>query len=207
MRPAFSHPVHPDEFTNDLRAARSGSNDALGRVLDRFRAYLLRIANDELDSDLRPKVGSSDLVQQSLLEAHQSFLAFRGAGPDDFLGWLRTILRHNLADARSVYHESAKRQLRLEVRLDAADTGPVRNKLVGPSGSPLERMVVDEESRIVQQAIDRLREDHRRVLTLRHQERRSFVQIGAALDRSEEAARKLWFRAIESLRDELRRSP
>jgi RNA polymerase sigma-70 factor (ECF subfamily) len=68
-------------------------------------------------------------------------------------------------------------------------------------------MVVDEESQIVQQAIDRLPDDYRRVLILRHQESRSFVQIGAALDRSEEAARKLWFRAIESLRDELRRSP
>jgi hypothetical protein len=39
---------------------------------------------------------------------------------------------------------------------------------------------------------------------LRYDEGRSFAEIGAAMDRSEEAAKKLWMRAVRRLRDEMR---
>ena len=35
-----------NDFQNDLLEARTGSVAALGRVLDQFRPYLLRIANN-----------------------------------------------------------------------------------------------------------------------------------------------------------------
>jgi RNA polymerase sigma-70 factor (ECF subfamily) len=197
-------PRQVDDLLKDLGAARAGSQEALGRVLEQFRPFLLRIANDELDSDLRPKVGPSDLVQQSLLEAHQGFAAFRGSAGEDLMAWLRGILRHNLADVRAAYHEAAKRQLRQEELLDAAHAGPLRDRLAADTPSPLARVVADEQAQAVQQALDRLPEEYRRVLTLRHQEGQSFVQIGAALGRSADAVRKQWFRAVEALRQELR---
>jgi RNA polymerase sigma-70 factor (ECF subfamily) len=197
-------PARTDDFFEDLRAARAGSGEALGRVLERFRPYLLRIANHELDSALRPKVGPSDLVQQSLLEAQQGFTGFAGARPEDLMAWLRGILRHNLADVRTAYHEAAKRQLKQEELLDATNAGPLREKLVANTPSPLARVIADEDTQSVQRALDRLPEDYRRVLTLRHQGGRSFVQIGEVMGRSADAVRKLWFRAVELLRQELR---
>jgi hypothetical protein len=86
MRSPPDVPAQTDDFQKDLRAARDGSEEALGRVPDRFRPYLLRIANDDLDSALRPKVGPSDLVQQSLLEAQLDFPAFAGASAEDLMG-------------------------------------------------------------------------------------------------------------------------
>ncbi len=38
-----------------------------------YRPYLLSIANEELESDLHPKLGPSDLVQDTLLEAYRDF--------------------------------------------------------------------------------------------------------------------------------------
>lgn len=192
------------EFENDLRAAQAGSDEALGRLLERFRPYLLRIANADLDSALRPKVAPSDLVQQSLLEAHQGFTAFAGTSAEDLVGWLRGILRHNLADVRTAYHDAAKRQLKQEELLDPANAGPLREKLVAPTPSPLERVIADEEAQALGRALDRLPADYRRVLTLRHREGRSFVEIGATLGRSADAVRKLWFRAVEALRAQIR---
>ncbi len=37
-------------------AARSGSTDALGKLFETCRAYLILVANEELDSDLRAKI-------------------------------------------------------------------------------------------------------------------------------------------------------
>jgi DNA-directed RNA polymerase specialized sigma24 family protein len=53
-------------------------------------------------------------------------------------------------------------------------------------------------------ALDALSADHRRVIVLRNLELRSFVEIGALMNRSADAVRKLWVRALEELQAELR---
>jgi len=201
MQAPASVPPEDDRFAKDLLAARGGCEEALGRLLEWVRPYLLRVANDELDSSLRPKVAASDLVQQTFIEAQQGFAEFRGASQAKLTGWLRGILRHNLADARTAYHKTAKRQLKQEQLLDAA---PLGEQLARDTPSPLDRVIADEEERRLELALGRLSEDHRRVIALHHREGKSFVEIGAAMGRSADAVRKLWFRAVEALRQELR---
>jgi RNA polymerase sigma-70 factor (ECF subfamily) len=72
-----------------------------GPTLDRFRAYLALLARLHLDPDLRHRVDPSDIVQQTLLEAHQKRTQFRGGSDAELAAWLRQILVHNLADAVS----------------------------------------------------------------------------------------------------------
>ena len=52
-------------------------------------------------------------------------------------------------------------------------------------------------------ALERLPEDYRRVIILRYQEQLPFEEIGRLLQRSPDAARKLWARAVERLHEEL----
>src|ERR1700730_12825101 len=75
-----------------LPAARSGSLEALGRVLEACRDYLLLVANKELDPKLQAKGGASDLVQQTFLEAQRDFARFRGDSEDELLAWMRHLL-------------------------------------------------------------------------------------------------------------------
>jgi RNA polymerase sigma factor (sigma-70 family) len=49
----------------------------------------------------------------------------------------------------------------------------------------------------------RLPDDYRRVLELRYWGGLSFVAMAPELERSPEAVRKLWYRAIERLQEEL----
>ncbi len=193
-----------DAFEREIRAARDGSAEALGRILEWFRPYLLRIANEELDSGLRPKVGPSDLVQQTFIEAQRGFAGFRGAGEPQLMAWLRGILLHNVADTRAAFHEAAKRQIKQEQFLDAAHAGPLREQLTAAVPAPLDRVIAEEEIQGLRQALDRLPQDYRCVLRLHHEQGQSFVEIGAVLGRSADAVRKLWFRAVEALRKELR---
>ncbi len=60
-----------------------------------------------------------------------------------------------------------------------------------------------EEADRVDAALARLPEDHRRVIELRNREGRPFGEIGDILGRSADAARMLWFRAVERLQREL----
>ena len=97
-----------------ITAARKGNRLALGRILDFYRNYLLLTANQELDFDLQAKVAPSDVVQKTYLEACQDFGQFRGQSKSDLMGWLRGILRHNLANVRRDYRDTQKRQVSQE---------------------------------------------------------------------------------------------
>jgi hypothetical protein len=57
-----------DDLGNWLAEARAGSREALGRVFEECRPYLLRIAQPQLDPDLQAKGGASATEAYSLLE-------------------------------------------------------------------------------------------------------------------------------------------
>ena len=110
---------------------------------------------------------------------------------------------NNLADFRRSYGETYKRQVGREVALDAgASSGRDAGGPAAPLPSPSSLAAAREQNEELWRALDRLPEEYRRVLLLRHQEERSFEEIGAAMNRSANAARKLWARALERLQQE-----
>lgn len=193
----------PPYLASDLAAARAGDRAALDRLTEACRPYLLRIANAELDSGLRPKCGASDLVQNALLEGQKDFARFVGESEDDLLKWLRRILRNNLIDEARKYLAAAGRDVRRERTLDDDHGGTIREGLPARHATPLEALVGFEKRAALEAGLDRLPDEFRRAIHLRHVEEMTFAQIGEALGKSEEAARKVWFRALARLRQEL----
>ena len=76
--------------------------------LEDYRVYLLRLAQGRLDGWLRGKLDPSDVVQQTLLEAHRDLGQFRGQSAAQFATWLRQILARNLANAARDYGRIAR---------------------------------------------------------------------------------------------------
>jgi RNA polymerase sigma-70 factor (ECF subfamily) len=187
-----------------LLAARSGSPEALGQVLEACRGYLLLVAQRELAADLQAKGGASDLVQETFLDAYRDFGQFRGTSEAELLGWLRQLLRHNLADFTRRYRATAKRQAAAEVPLESPNSAPdLANDLAGSSVTPSGRAMAAEQAQAVRRALERLPDDYRRVLLLRYEDDLSFAAIGRAMGRSANAAEKLWARALKRLEQEL----
>jgi RNA polymerase sigma-70 factor (ECF subfamily) len=201
---------HPsaDDVSQDvparLAAARAGSQEALGELLQTCRQYLLLVANSELDANLRVKVGASDLVQETFLEAQQAFGRFHGSSEEDLLAWLRCILVNNLTNYARRYRGTDKRDLRREVSLDAEDSARrnLKANLTAAAALPGEGAEHREQARALEEALGRLPAHYRTVIALRHQERCSFAEVGRRLGRTEDAARMLWTRAVKQLRQE-----
>src|SRR5215469_12405257 len=180
-----------------LALARAGSPEALGQVLETFRGYLLLIADREMDPELRAKGGASDLVQETFLEAQRDFGRFHGDSVDELRAWLRRLLLNNVANFTRQYRQRAKRQVGREVPLEAGGSSHERGAgLAADILSPSGQVVAQEQAEALARAMERLPPDYRQVLALRHEQKLTFAQIGEQMQRTANAARMLWLRAV-----------
>ena len=183
-----------------LQPARAGSSEALGRVLESCRQYLLLIANQELDPDLRAKLGPSDLVQESLLKAQRNFGQFHGTTEADILAWMRRILLNHLANVREHYRTTHKRAIDREVPLSGVQGRSGQDHPAAEEPSPSKQAAAQERTEELERAMAQLPEHYREALRLRHQENCTFAEMGRRTGRSAESARKVWARAVEQLK-------
>lgn len=187
-----------DRLIDEARREDPGALDRL----ESYRNYLRLVARTGLGPALRGKADPSDLVQETLFKAHQNFGEFRGATETELVGWLRQILARNLADLARRYRASSRRLTReqsLEELLVPAADG--LGAQVGDNGhSPSLSAQRREMSVILADALAVLPADYREALVLRSLERHDWPEVARALDRSPDAARLLWARALKKLR-------
>lgn len=190
-----------DGFSNLVAKAQAGSRSAIGQLLEECRNYLLVVANEALDSGIRPKGGASDLVQDTFIEAQHDFVRFRGTTEKELLAWLKGILAHRVANHHRRYG-AEKREVAREIPLELlgqVGTLPVAFGKNAPASEP----IGEDEVEQLMAAIGQLPEQFREVLKMRTWQRMSFVEIGTRLGSSAEAARKQWGRAVRRLQQEL----
>ena len=102
---------HPDVLLKQARGRQPGA----GRLLVHYRNYLQLIARSLLGHDLHPLVDTSDVVQETFLEAFRDFDQFHGRDEPDLVAWLRSVLAHKLA-GMARYHFATRRDLPGTVR-------------------------------------------------------------------------------------------
>jgi RNA polymerase sigma-70 factor (ECF subfamily) len=175
--------------------ARQGNREALGRLLNNFRYYLLLMANRKLDPTLWAKVAPSDIVQESLMEAGRNFPRFHGSSEEELLAWLRGILRHIVMDAHRHY-TTEKRQVANELPLAEL---PQLEIPLATTNSPSESAQAREQDEQLNEAVQQLPEHYRQVLRMYTWDKLTFVQIAEKLGTTADAVRKMFRRAIEEL--------
>lgn len=195
-------PLSAGNLSSMLAAAREGTNQDVGELLEATRKYLLLIANRSLDAQLQQKVAPSDVVQETFIDAHRNFRKFSGSSEAELFAWLRQILLHKAADAGRRFRGTAKRDIREEQTLDA-DSSQANLQVACHDPSPSGYAIGNERERKLLDALRQLPPDYHQVIELRSLERLPFAQVANRMGRSEDAVSKLWFRAIKQLREKL----
>jgi RNA polymerase sigma-70 factor (ECF subfamily) len=189
-----------------LEQARTQDGAAFGQLLELYRSYLTLLARLKLGRQLRSKTDSADLVQETFLEAHRHFAAFRGGTEAEFVSWLRQILAGRLAKLARRYMGTQGRDVRLErellVALDESSQRLERG-LAARQSSPSQQAAGREQAVLLAEALDRLPTAYREVLILRHLEGLSFPDVARRMGRTQPSVKKLWARALPRLRDAL----
>jgi RNA polymerase sigma-70 factor, ECF subfamily len=184
--------------------AADARDDPAG-MLAGCRQYLLMIANEVIGPELRAKLGASDLVQDTFLEAQRHLAIYRGTSNAEMRAWLRRILECRLANIRRSYLATEMRAAHREVALEpsAAESEGLAGSLKSRAPSPSNHAVRNEWSAALEEALTRLPERYRQAVAWRHIEQLSWDGIGRRMHCSADAARKVWSRAIQQLRREL----
>lgn len=189
-----------------LARARAGDDAARDELFSKCRNYVGLIARTQVESWMQTKVDASDLVQQTLLEAHRAFDDFRGNSEGEWLAWLRKILHHNTHDFIRRYKGTDKRRIQKEIRLQSIAndlSGSFFHDPPGHEQTPSQVISEYEQQIEVADAIARLSDDHREVIILRNLQRLPFDEIAERMERTRPAVQMLWMRAIQKLQQKL----
>jgi RNA polymerase sigma-70 factor, ECF subfamily len=167
-----------------LQHAQAGDAAELDRLFAACRNYLCVLAQSHIEGRLKAKADASDLVQQTLLEAHRDFAQFRGGSEKEWLAWLRQILAHNAAEFARHYRGTDKRRVGLEVAMQPASDGVAHpgREPSDPGESPSQQLI---------------RKEHE----VRNLQRLPFAEVAVRMGRSRPAVQMLWMRALRKLHD------
>ena len=190
-----------------LTRARQGDIAARDRLFAACRSYVGLVARATLERRLQSKVDASDLVQQTLLDAHRDFSQFAGTTEQEWLAWLRKILAHNTGDAYR-HFAADKRQIQREMSLQSAVPAGSQTGSQGagydpasPVDTPSQIVLGQERELAVADAIAQLPDDYREVVFLRNVQRLPFDEVAVRMERSRPAVQMLWMRALHRLRE------
>jgi RNA polymerase sigma-70 factor (ECF subfamily) len=176
-----------------------------GPGLEQFRSYLHLLAQLHLDPRLRGKLDASDIVQQTLLQAHQARDQFRGRSDGERAAWLRQILARNLAHAVRDFGRDKRdvaRERSLEAALDAS-SARLEAWLAAEQSSPSQQAERDERAVRLAAALDQLPESQRQAVVLHYFQGCPVAEVGRQLGRSTSAVAGLLHRGLKQLREHL----
>ena len=172
---------------------------AASRQIERFRDCLLQLARLQIDPQLRRQLDPSDVVQQTLLTAHEKLDQFRGTTEAELAGWLRAILANHLALAmRRIAGHPVGRARSIQ---DAIDPSSVRMEAMLTQNDPSPGEAAEKAEQLLRlaSALASLPDDQRTAIELRHLQGLSVAEVGKAMDRSIAAVAGLLHRGTISL--------
>jgi RNA polymerase sigma-70 factor (ECF subfamily) len=176
--------------------------DDVDRSLERYREYLRLLARLQIDPRLRGKMDASDIVQQTLLHAHEKRQQFRGQTDGELAGWLRQILVNELA--QSLRHFGRRqRDVGLERSLGAAidqSSARLERWLAADESGPDAKAARHEQLIRLAAALAELPDDQRLAVEMRHLQGSAVADISRVMGRTEAAVTGLLRRGLERLR-------
>lgn len=191
--------------TRELVAlAKEGDNAAIDQLCSVYSDRVRWMVRFRMSGELRSKLESMDLVQETLIRALNGLNGFTYKNEGDFVRWLSRIAENELKGKLRRLHAD-KRDIRREVRHgdDAEATECKRAVHNGTIQNTTPSLILSRKEDLarLEQAIDRLKPEYRQVIVLNKIDGLSYKEIGDKLGKSTDAVGMLLSRAMVALTD------
>jgi RNA polymerase sigma-70 factor, ECF subfamily len=181
--------------------AREGDSEAVNELYLLYEDRLKGAARNTLGGKLRAKMETVDLIQSVWKDCLSDMEGFEYRGPDSFVHWLlRRITRK--AQNKGRFFSAKKRDVERENRVAGKDSTS-KGVQLPPASDPTPSAVIirNESLERLMRLLDHLPDSQRLVLVLRMRDKMDFEQIAKTMNRSPDAARKLYNRALNRIQD------
>jgi len=182
--------------------AKEGDKSALSQL---YRVYAERVrwmVRFRMSGELRSKLDSMDLVQDTLIHAFNGLDNFTYKNEGDFVRWLSKIAENELRGSLRKLHAD-KRDIRKVVRFDhdRPTTGGGYAGMPAPVDATTPSVIMSKKDELakLEKAIDELKPEYREVIVLTKIDGLSYNEMGERLGKSDDAVRKLVSRAMAEL--------
>jgi len=182
--------------------AKSGDKSAINQLYSVYSERVRWMVRFRMGKELRSKLESMDLVQDTLIHALSGLEDFTYKNEGDFVRWLSKIAENELRGSLKKLH-AEKRDIRREVRL--GNYGPTTNDKSIKADEPINAttpsviMSKKEDLSKLEEAIDGLKPEYREIIVWAKIDELSYKEIGARLGKSVDAVGMLLSRAMVAL--------
>jgi RNA polymerase sigma-70 factor (ECF subfamily) len=182
--------------------AKDGNRSALNQLYSIYTERVRWMVRFRMGKELRSKLESMDLVQDTLIHALSGLEEFTYKNEGDFVRWLSKIAENELRGSLKKLHAD-KRDIRREVRL--GNYGPTTDdkslRTDGPIDATTPSVIMSKKEDLskLEEAIDELKPEYREIIVLAKIDGLSYKEIGARLGKSADAVGMLLSRAMVAL--------
>lgn len=165
-----------------VQSAQDGNRDAF---LVLYNRYLPKVYN-RVKSRIPPQ-DAEDVTQEIFIAVVKSLPRFERRSK--FNTWLYTIVNRQIADYHRRYYRSSEKH---SISIDTPE-----GQSVSVGGEGIDDMI------LIQQALEQLKDDYQEVILLRFADGLPFAEVAKKMNRSLEATKSLYRRAIQAMTENI----
>jgi RNA polymerase sigma-70 factor (ECF subfamily) len=180
---------------------------AWDELLATHRPWLHRAVTFRLDRRLRGRVDASDVIQEACLEAHERLPEYLAKPTMPIHLWLRFLVGQRILIAHRQHLGTAMRDPGREQAWAGSTADGLADHLIAAGPSPSEDAARAEAHAYLRAALDGMDVIDREVLTLRHFEQLTNVDVAQLMGIEPSAASKRYLRALGRLQEILAGRP
>src|SRR5262245_21787385 len=196
----------PSNVDDLLSRAKTGDEQALAELFNRYRDRLRRMVHLRLDRRLQGRIDASDVLQEAFIDFARRFPSYAAEGGMPFYLWLRQITGQKLIDLHRHHLGAKMRDASQEVSLyrgalPQASSISLAAQLLGKLTTASRAAVRAETQLRVQEALNSMDPLDCEVLALRHFEMMTNEEVAQVLGIKKSAASNRYIRALKRLKE------
>lgn len=184
-----------------LKRALAGDEEAFAEIFEKNRKRLQQAIAFRMDSRLNTRVDSSDVLQETYLEAARKFKDYAKERTMPLFVWLRWIAREKVISAYRKHLAADRRTIIREVPILPLDSSAkLVIDLISDATSPSRKVARTELAALLRKGLERLEPNDRELILMHHFEGLTTRDAAQCLRIGEAAAAKRYERARARLR-------